>query len=645
MSEVMVRQLPRRALNAEVDTFEYRISRNTLETMQEPTPVNVTEDKWKEIEQWLNSAVDNALSARDTKNAERRKKYRMTLSGVRSAPAYRKGQSNLSVPLTIWAAAAVRARVRAGTIESSPVLTVVPSKSVSDTGADQAARDLVTFMEAEFRNPRGLAGMQACDKAIADFVPMGVCGYGVVIEPDRLRYELDARAGKLNRVTKLGRVRHVFISCDDAIYPQGYGTDVGAMPFIGRQLCWSWGRILEMQASGWLDMDAVDTIKGKGTADPTRTAGADVHVAFQDNDIDEVYFDYPLFDDGVPAAVMAWRHNKTKTMIGLQYSYAPGGRKPIWLIDFDNNPDPMSPEGQGVCEKLDGVQEETDTIHNLGIEAGKRAIANIIVIKPGVAQENELDGDEPILPGTVIIADDPQADVQSVPLGSPDGMRAALEQEMNSLKYVMRLLGLDESALGNVESGKRVPASLGLEIKKDSRVITAHAISNFGTVMTDVFYYTIELYKLRMPVDTMRAAIGNEATKLLQSTVFSASEIDVRSRYILNFNATDAAATEESRKQQLIVVGQYLQAFSDRIIQYTQLAAQQPMMGPVVGEVLTKLSNGTRQLLSTIDDVTNPDDLMPKINVILAGIQQASAAAAGGGAPGGGPADFGGGVA
>jgi hypothetical protein len=59
-------------------------------------------------------------------------------------------------------------------------------------------------------------------------------------------------------------------------------------------------------------------------------------------------------------------------MLGLQYSHAPGGRKPIWLIDFDNNPDPESPEGQGVCEKLDGVQEETDTIHNLGIESGKR---------------------------------------------------------------------------------------------------------------------------------------------------------------------------------------------------------------------------------------------------------------------------------
>jgi hypothetical protein len=634
------RRLPRRALNAAIDTFDVRITRTSRDVMQEPSPVHVEPEKWSEIERWLNDAVDEAIRARDAKNSERRAKWRKTLAGVRAQPAFRRGQSNLSVPLTIWASAAVRARVRAGTIESDPVVTVVPSKSIAG-GDENAARDLVTFLTAEFRNPRALGGAQACDKLISDFVPMGLGGYGVFIEPDRKRYELDAATGVLNDVTKLGRVRHTFISCDDLIYPQGFGTDVQAMPFIGRQFTWSWQGVLAMLASGWLDDDAVELIKGQG-ADSAAT-GAGAHVAFQEHDIDEVYFDYPLFDDGLPVALMGWRHAGRKVMLGLQYSYAPGGRKPIWLIDFDNNPDPMSPEGQGVCEKLDGVQEETDTIHNLGIESAKCAIAHLVIIKPDTAINNELGADDPILPGTHMTDDTPDEAVKVVPMGSPDGMQAALTQEMNSLKYVMRMLGLDESALGHLESGKRVPASLGLEIKKDSRVITAHAIANFGTVMTEVFYYTLELYKLRLPLDTMRAAIGDEGVQLLQSSVFSANEFDLRSRYILNFNATDAAATEESRKQQLLVVGQYLQGYYDRVIQYAQLAMQlPPPLQNALMDVLQKMENGTRALLATIDDIKNPDDLLPKVANLAAALQSVATQIAG--APAGG-GDLGGGVA
>lgn len=637
------RQLPRRKLNADLDTFDVRIGRTTRATLQEPAPVVVDDAKWAEIERWLNSAVDEAVAARDTKNAARRARWRKTLEGVRGAPAFRRGQSNLSVPLTIWAAAAVRARVRAGTIESDPVVTVVPSATIAG-GDENAARDLVTWLTAEFRNPRALGGAQACDKLIADFVPMGLGGYGVFIEPDRVRYELNALTGTVDRVVKPGRVRHTFISCDDLIYPQGFGTDAQTMPFVGRQYAWSWQGVLGMLAAGWLDPDAVDTIKGQG--DATATTGADVHVAFQEHDIDEVYFDYPLLEDGLPVAVMAWRHAKRKVMLGLQYSYAPGGRKPIWLVDFDNNPDPMSPEGQGVCEKLDGVQEETDTIHNLGIESCKRAVAHLIVLKPDTAANNELGADIPILPGDHITDDVPDEAIKAIPLGDPAGMQAALAQEINSLKYVMRMLGLDESALGNVESGKRVPASLGLEIKKDSRVITAHAIANFGTVMTEVFYYTLELYKLRMPMDTMRAAIGEEGARVLRASVFAASEFDLRSRYILNFNATDAAATEESRKQQLLVVGQYLQAYYDRVIQYAQLAAQMPPpLQTAIMEILQKMENGTRALLATIDDIKNPDDLLPKVASLAAALQQVTMAAAASGAPGGGGGDLGGGVA
>jgi len=623
---------PPKTLNSESTNYDVRISRTTLANMQEiPEVKNISDEKWKEVEAWLQAGVSVAIAGRKERNDERRHKWRLTLAGERSIPRTRRDQSNLSVPLTVWASAAVRARVRAGTIESDPIITVSPNANLDLAGdAATAAKNLGTFYTAEFRNPRALAGIEACDQSISDFVPMGLAGYKVEIQPDRVYWAYDAAVGALTKRTERGRVKHGFISSDDLVYPLGFGTDVQSMPFVGYQFCWTWQDVLVMRESGYLDSDACALIAGQGSA--TNTSGGSMHVAYQTYDCDTLYFDYPLFDDGLPVALQAYRETSRGVLLGLQFSIAPRGIKPIWLFNFDRNPDPTSPEGQGVCEKLEGVQEETDLIHNLGIESAKRAIAHVIVLREGSGADNEFGGDIPILPGDHVTTERPAEDFLAVPLGSPEGMQAAIAQEANSLRYVMRLLGLDESALGNVESGKRVPASLGLEIKKDSRVITSHAIANFGAVMTEITYYTLELWKFRLPEDTLVAAVGVEGAQLLKQTVFSSNEFDLRSRYIINFNATDAAATEESRKQQLLVVGQYLQSLYDRVIQYAQMATQMPPpLQTALMDVMDKMVNGTRALLNTIDDIHNPDDLLPKVADLAAAVAQAGQMQAPGG--------------
>lgn len=616
---------PPKPENANIDDFDVRISRTTRGQMQQIASVrNISDEKWDEIERWLQECVSDAITGRKRRNDEQRAKWRTTLAGRRLAPAQRPDLSNLSVPLTIWANAAVRARVRAGTIETDPLIVVTPNASITtDADAVAAARALVTFYTAEFRNPRGLGGAQACDQAIAEFVPIGICGYGVDIEPDRVHWVMDVDRGGLARRTQRGRVRHKFISPDDLVYPLGYGTNTQSMPFVGYQYQWTWQDVLSMREAGYVDREAAEKIRGQGAT--TAATGGTVHAAYANFNCDLIYFDYPLFNDGLPVALVAYRETDRGTLLGLRYSYAPRGVKPVWIFNFDSNPDTTSPEGQGVCEKLDGVQEETDTIHNLGIESGKRAVAHVAVIKEGSGADDEFGSDVPIIPGDHVVTGNPAEDFVTVPLGSPDGMQAALALEANSLRYVMRMLGLDESALGNVESGKRVPASLGLEIKKDSRVIVSHAIANFGTDQTDITYYTLELLRLRLPEDTLVAAVGREAALLLKSSVFAASEFDLRSRYIINFNATDAAATEESRKQQLLVVGQYLQSFYDRVIQYAQLAMQMPPpLQAALMDILQKMENGTRALLNTIDDIHNPDELLPKIADLHAALQAAA---------------------
>jgi hypothetical protein len=611
------------------DTFNVKYNRVTKARVQEIYNANVSDEKWSEIERWLIETVGDAIKGRDDRLKHKRVIYKATLSGERSRPPFRQDASNLSTPLTIWASAGVRARLRTSILESDPVIIASPLGEDPTGEIAASAKRLVDFFEAEFRNPRALGGEQACDKCITDTTNYGGAGLKVYIEPDKVRYLPKMGSAEPTMDVRQGRVRWAYISPNDLIYVNGYGTDTQAMPVVGHQFEWSWQDILTSREAGYLDAFAVAKIQYQG-GQPNAT-GSNTSAAFRVYEMSELYFDYHLGDDGIPTPLCAFFDTKNKCLLGLNLSYSPRGARPIWITQFDENPDPTNPEGQGVCEKLAGAQDETDLIHNLGIEAFKRAVAHLIVLKANSGAESELGGSEPILPGDHCVTEDPETDIRIVPLGTIQGVEIAGFQEDKTRGYVTSMLGLDQSAVGNVDAGKRVPASLGLEIKKDSRVITAHAISSFGTTLTEAVYYTFELYQQRLPLDSLIAACGREAAELLRATVFSASEIDIRSKYIVNFNALDAAATGEQKKQQLLVVGQYLGAYYDKLITYAQLASTlPPPLQSALVNVMQAMENSTKALLNTIEDIHNPDELIPKVSELAAALQAATAPAAGG---------------
>lgn len=615
--------------------FDTKFTRPTKEQVQKIYSANVSDQKWKEIEQWLATTIDEAIRSRDQRLKKKRETWRATLQGERARPPFRQDASNLSVPLTIWASAGVRARLRTSILESDPVILANPQGDDPTGELAIAGKQLATFFEMDFRNPRGLGGEVAVDKQITDTTNLGGSGLKVYIEPDKVRkLPVMGSDEPIIDVTQ-GRVKWDYISPDDLVYVIGYGTDTQAMPLVGHQFNWDWQDITYMREAGYLDAKACAAVRGQGNSNPS--SGSDVSEAFKRYKMVEVYFDYHLGEDGIPTPLCAFYNIDKKTVLGLNLSYSPRGVRPIWITQFDENPDPTNPEGQGVCEKLQGTQDETDLIHNLGIEAFKRGVAHLIVLKSNTNAEAEMGNGEPILPGDQLVTEDPDADIKIIPLGNIQGVELAGMQEDRSRTYVTSMLGLDQSAVGNVDAGKRVPASLGMEIKKDSRVITAHAIASFGNTLTEAVYYTFELYKQRLPIDVLTAAVGPEGARLLQSVVFAPSEMSVRSKFLITFNALDAAATQESRKQQLVVVGQYMTNYYDKLVGYTQMAMQlPPPLQKVMFDIMQKMENGTRALLNTVDEIHNPDDVLPKVSDIAAALSATAQTA---------PTDLGGGIA
>jgi len=598
------------------------------------------------LEDWLRKTVPMCKKKRDG-NQHRREKWRETLRGKRTEVSVSRDASNMSVPFSIWAASSMRARQIEGIFNIPPFLSAKPLGRLKGGDPQQGlllSKSMQTWLESEIRNPRGLAGKAAGEKVITEKTNYGTSGLKVYVEPDQV-YEAPDGEGE---IIIRGRPKWEYISYDDLIYWDGYGTDTQTMPFVGHEFMRTWSDMLTWVELGYYDRKAVTEVK-KFYADNKEGQDAPAPVTVMEHPIIELYLNYPTKirtgDDGaetvgLPAPLVIDWHVKAEKILRVTRNTNPRGQRPIFVDQYDGNPDPKCLAGQGVCEKLEGAQDETDAIHNIGIEAGKLAAAHLIVLKQGSQAEKELGGGDPIMPGDVASTEDPSEDIVAVPLGDPNAAATAVQLEEHTRMYIMRMFGLDEGSQGDTTAGKRVPASLGLSLQREGQIPTTHSLARSSDMYTDAIYLTIDLYKQVLPEASLIAAVGDEQATLLYDTVFSLGNVESRDQFVITVNAKDAATVHEQRKNELMMLTQFLFGFFDKLVQMGTLMLQVPeQFQPVIQEIIVKIENSVRLLLSSVESVQNPEEVIPEVSEMLRELVQLSDAVAGsGGAPAPGPA-------
>lgn len=584
---------------------------------------------------WLDTLVPACIRERDQLK-ERWDKWDAVLNGDPDARKMRRGLSALKVPLTVWADAAMRARLRQGITEAKKVVSVIPligKDQASGVDYNTAAAGLAKLLEAAWRSPRMLNGKAATDELITGTVPKGFGGLKFYKLPDKPKY--------VNGVlfVEKGHHRWDYISHRDLIYVNGYGQDTQAMPLIGHVVSRTWGDILlysrTPQPDGAYDPAAVREIESFYT-----NRNPESPAALREHDVAELYLDYCLDDperpgySGIPWALVVDYHIESGKILRIAHNPTPRGRRPIEIGVFDENPDPTRCDGIGVCQKLDGAQDEANEIHNLGIEAGKIAIGHVKIVRVGsnISQNYGDTQANPILPGEVLFTEDPTGDFVVVPLGDPKGVEIAMALEQQTRGYVTSILGLDPAAVGDVSAGKRVPASLGMSTMKEGRVISMHALASFANVLANGFYLQIELFQQDLPINFINTVLEPSVAAAVMAAVFAplTPDEDIRSKFFITVNAQDAAITTEERKQALLIVNQLLGSYYDKVISYGAMALQmpKPLQDALLG-ILTKMENGMKALLSTIDEIQNPDDVLPQAAELQRAIAEAGAMLAG----------------
>jgi len=607
------------------------ITQRVREELGVSPQVLITKESAKQLDLYLSDQIPKAIKSRD-KILPKVRKWRRTIRGERAKGGVRRNTatSNISVPLLIWARVAVRARLTESIIQSpDTIVSATPLRSTredEDTTVQTTANTIGRFMSSQILNTRALNGRNVIEKCSAEVVDLGSAAMKVVTTPGTAKNVGPTPGAHANRKPVLRKqpqhVRWEYISWLDLLYNDGYGTDTQAMPFIGHQFEQSMGEINQWGTIGHYTKDSVAAVQAQ-----FKDNTGDRPTAFQPHDLAEIYLDWDIDDTGIPSALLITWHIKARKRMRTIWNPFPDGRRPVLMSQFDLPDDITKARGQGVSEKLEGAQDEVDAIHNIGIEAGKRGVAHLIILKEGSRAEEEIGGDDDIMPGDVIVSSTPDEDVKSIPLGDPRAGMAAIQLEEHTRLYVTRILGLDESRVGNVESGKRVTAAVGMASMKEGRMIIKAALDSLTDMFAEATYLTLDLYKRQPPKNAIQNVLTTEEAEALLSTVFTLNAASTRDSFLIRVNARDAATDEQAKKQEMLIINQALFPFYDRIQQII-MALANPQLPPKATKPLItlveRMERGMSALLNTVETISNPEELLIKVGEISEMMEQGS---------------------
>jgi hypothetical protein len=153
----------------------------------------------------------------------------------------------------------------------------------------------------------------------------------------------------------------------------------------------------------------------------------------------ELWLKYDVDNDGIEDDIVVVFHPKTKTICRAIYNPYFYGFRPFQELVF--NPVEYSFYGDGLCQILDSIQQEIDTIHNQRMDRMTLINSLVLLIREGSTQEKfELH------PGAVIRVDDVENAVRELKFS--DQYPSTYTEEALLMQYAQYVTGISPEAMG-----------------------------------------------------------------------------------------------------------------------------------------------------------------------------------------------------
>jgi len=320
-------------------------------------------------------------------------------------------------------------------------------------------------------------------------------------------------------------------------------------------------------------------------------------------DVAEVYAFWDVNGDGKPEDIIVNIHLSSGTVLSEQYNKI--GRRPFGAMKYMFVPYQMP--GRGVCQMVEHMQDEADTVHNMRIDNNKFANQNVLQIKNG----SDLKPNETVYPGKIFPVDT-VGDVAPLQLGKME--YASVTEENLATTYAQRASGVSEIMAGFADSTLKSRDTFGgqqLRLQQGKGMFSAIVDNKirFYDEMGLIMYYQLIHHReevmekerkiMRMPDEDL--AILEEALNIPIDQIPLKLQFQVRTRNI--------EETKDVQRNNMLM-------FSQLLDQYTQTALQASMMlnnpqqplPPEAHAILTKSLEGKTRILQDILELMAVED-------------------------------------
>lgn len=523
--------------------------------------------------------------------------------------------ANVTTPFTFSNVNGVVSHVKAAIIEKKPRLTV---ECTADTYKDHAAA-CQRWLNVLLDSPLHMNASKEDEGIIFDLVRMGTQVIEVPWDTRRVQFKRrtsDGRSEVVNNVLYDGPILKRWRLEDTVIRSH---WDVQSSPYIGCVYQFTKQDLLREEFNGFFrDVEAVlaHVDDGEDSREVERSQqGVDPNVTHRLDDagtpyeVVKFYVRWDADNDGMDEDLIVWIQPDSKVV--LRHEFNELGARPVVRAPYINVPDMFY--ALGVCAMLSSLQEEIDTMHNIGINSLHVSSLQMYVTPRG----SGIGPDEPFFPLKNIQVDTPQ-DFQIVKF--PNVSSETIQRENVAQQYGRSVTGISEGQLGMPDTTAKSGTSPTLQqfLAQQGNKVLRSIIGTVAHAYSEAYLYVL----LQLVANSNVVLAGNEPLVMVAKEedrelireVLQMDVEDVALRFHFMVKTTEADKTDDARRQFLMQRQQMYAMYIQQAMGMMQIVANpDPAMEPLKEFAMRIVVGLTKQMEETLQlfNVDQTEDYLP----------------------------------
>lgn len=321
----------------------------------------------------------------------------------------------------------------------------------------------------------------------------------------------------------------------------------------------------------------------------------------------EIWFSYNLDDgDDFEVELVADFHRETRQFMGVRFMPFRHGRRPFTEWRYIRREHRFY--GEGLCERLEQLQNEKTVIHNQRRDNATVVNAPMVSARRGTTS---LRPDDPLYVTKIIYRDDPR-DVEPFRLGEIYPSTVAEEQIVDQM--AQSLSGVSDA---NIKGGFPVTrTTFGAQamLLQEQAKRLDNAIRNLRIASGHIGDMVLGLYMQYGAQGKPEAWLGRRGAIL--NGVFSLPDVAMELGLGLEANAPTSQLNRETQRQNsLALFNLMVQLFEKLLILFQGLQPPPQVLGAILGGLVFNAKHFMKNVLEQFEEA-NPDQLLSTLDLI-----------------------------